>query len=218
MRRSIIILSVLIALLTIGLSFSSSLKMSKAAIPVAKPGDLIGFSYRLVAIGTLVEVKTEEEPEKVFLNPTISPPGIYDELVDMKLGEIKDAVIPPERGFPISDPTYGYLFNTTLYYNDLKVVMLNNIYYTDLNTNGFLPGSFGYYFIRIAGGLLGAAAVVFLVYGGYKLYPRILGKKCMVCKTLAIGACKKCGENFCEKCYSNGCPACKSRTLLRFKS
>jgi hypothetical protein len=218
MRRSIINLSVIIIILAIGLSFSSSLKISKAAIPVAKQGDLIGFSYRLVAIGTLIEVKTEDDPEKTFLNHAINPPGLYDELLDMKLGAIKDAVIPPGEGFSSSDPTYGYLFNTTLYYNDLKVVMLNNVYYTDLNTNGFLPGSFGYYFIRIAGGLLGAAAVVFLVYGGYKLYPLILGKKCMICKTLAIGSCKKCGENFCEKCYSNGCPACKSRTLLRFKS
>ena len=218
MRRSTIILSVLITLLAINLSFSSSLKISKAAIPVAKPGDLIGYSYRLVAIGTLIEAKSEDAPKKEFLNPTIVPSGLYDELVDMKLGETKDVVLPPEEGFPISDPTYGYLYNTTLYYNDLKVVMLNNVYYTDLKTNGFIPGSFGYYFIRIGGGLLGAAAVVFLIYGGYKLYPRILGKKCVICKTLAIGTCKKCGENFCERCYSNGCPNCKSRTLLRFKS
>lgn len=218
MRRSIIILTILIALITMSLSFSSSLKLSKGAPPVVEDGDLVGFSYRLVAIGTLIEVKTEADPEKAVLTSYISPPGLYDELVGMRLGQIKDAVIPPEEGFSSSDPTYGYLFNTTLYYNDLKVVMLNNVFYTDINTNGFLPGSFGYYFIRIAGGLLGTAAVVFLVYGGYKLYPRILGKKCMVCKTLAIGSCKKCGENFCEKCYSNGCPACKSRTLLRFKS
>ncbi len=217
MRRSIIILSILIALLTMSLSFSS-IRLSKAAIPVVEPGDLIGYSYRLIASGSLIEVKSEDNPEKVILTTTISPPGLYDELVDMKLGEVKDTVIPPEKGFSISDPTYGYLFNTTLYFNDLKVVMLNNIYYTELPTNGFLPGSFGYYFIRVGGGLLVAAAVLFLVYGGYKLYPRILGKKCTVCKALAIGTCKKCSKIFCEKCYSNGCPFCKSRTLLRFKS
>ena len=218
MRRSILIFSILIALITLSFSFSSSFKLSKGATPAVESGDLVGYSYRLVAIGTLIEVKTEDDPKKVVLTSLVSPPGLYDELLGMKLGQVKDAVIPPEEGFSSSDPTYGYLFNTTLYFNDLKVVMLNNIYYTDLPTNGFLPGTFGYYFIRIIGGLLGAAAVVFLVYGGYKLYPRILGKKCMTCKKLAIGTCKKCGENFCERCYSNGCPNCKSRTLLRFKS
>jgi len=216
MRRSFIVLSILVALLTV--SFSSSIRLSNAAIPVVKLGDLVGYSYRLIANGSLIEVKTEDDPEKRRIMPDISPPGLVDELVGMKLGETKDAVIPPEKGFEITDLTYGYLFNITLYYNNLKVVILNNVHYTDINTNGFIPGSFGYYFIRVVGGLLGAAAGIFLVYGGYKLYPRIFGKKCLVCKKLAIGTCKKCGNTFCETCYSNGCPSCKSRTLLRFKS
>ena len=216
MRRSIIVLSIVIALLTVNIS--SSIKLSNAAIPVVEPGDLVGYSYRLIANGSLIEVKTEDEPEKRRLMPDISPPGLFDELVGMKLGEIKDAVIPPEEGFAISDPIYGYLYNITLYFNDLKVIILNNVHYTDINTNGFNPGTFGYYFIRVGGGILGAAAAVFLVYGGYKLYPRILGKKCIACKKLAIGTCKKCGNIFCETCYSNGCPNCNSRTLLRFKS
>lgn len=216
MRKSIIILSIVIVLLTVNLSSSVS-RLSTAATPTVQPGDLVGYSYRLVANGSLVEVKTEDDPEKRRLAPDISPPGLFDELLGMKLGGIKDAVIPPEKGFAITDFEYGHLFNLTLYFNDLKVVILNNIHYTDINT-GFNPGTFGYYFIRIGGGILGAAVVVFLVYGGYKIYPKVLGKKCVACKKIAIGTCKKCGRTFCENCYSNGCPFCKSRTLLRFKT
>ncbi len=64
----------------------------------------------------------------------------------------------------------------------------------------------------------GLGAVVGLGYLSYKVRTTFLAKKCVVCKIIAVGNCKKCGRSFCERCYSNGCPYCKSRTLLKFKS
>ncbi len=216
MKRTQLFLVILLSLVVVQYVPSDSL----AAIPVVEDGDMLSFSYTLKVVeANFVETYTEANPRKIlFLEATFTPSGLFNALLNMPLGSNKDVVVPPEDGFLPSDSQYSHLSGLTLYYTNLKVLEINSEHYTDLPTNGAEPGSFGYYAIRVGLGLVGAAAFVGLVYGGYRLYPKVFGKRCEVCKTLAIGTCTKCGRKFCERCYSNGCPYCKARTMKRFKS
>ncbi|NPD89345.1 MAG: hypothetical protein HGN29_11520 [Asgard group archaeon] len=217
MRKSIKISYFFIFIFTIS-CIQVSLNNS-AALPVVKKNDLISLGYRLTVSAVQVEVFTEEAPFKgqVAID-VIKPIGLYNEIIGMKLGEVRNLIVAKEDGFSEYDPKYGIYANLTLYYDDLTIFEINGVHITEIENGGLTPGSFGFYFLRVVLGLLGATAFIFLIYGGYKFYPRIFGKRCTVCKTLAVGTCRKCGRVFCERCYSNGCPYCKSRTMIRFKT
>ena len=212
------LVSLLIILPIVTTLVSIPIMKSSAALPVVEDQDVLAYGYTLVANLTTIEVKTEEDPvrKQVALGYT-QPVGLYYALIGMTLGQVKDVTVTPDQGFLPGDPDYGYLTNLTLYFNGLKVYEINGYHITDIPTNGPQPGSFGYIFIRVVIALVSIAGAVLLGYGFYRFYPRFFGKKCAVCKKVAIGSCKKCGEVFCENCYSNGCPKCKSRTLIRFK-
>ena len=215
MKKTQLFLVILISLVVVQYIPSNS----SAATPVVEDGDILSFGYILTANAGTVETYTEANPRKTrVLESDFTPPGLFNALLGMPLGSNKDVAVPPEDGFLPTDTQHPELAGLTLYYTNLKVFEINGVSYTDLPTNGTEPGSFGYYAIRVGLGLVGAAAFVGLVYGGYRLYPKVFGKKCAICKTLAVGSCTKCGRKFCERCYSNGCPYCKARTLRRFKS
>ena len=216
MRRNLVSLLIILPILTtlIGIPIFEG----SATLPVVKDEDILAYGYTLVANATTIETKTESNPVKkqVLLGFT-KPEGLYYELIGMRLGEVKNAIITPDLGFLPSDSEYGHLAGLTLYYNNLKVYEINGYHISEIPTNGLSPGSFGYIFIRIIIALVSVAGAGLLGYGIYRYYPKLFGKKCTVCKSVAIGSCKKCGEVYCDKCYSNGCPKCKSRTLIRFK-
>jgi len=215
MKRTQLFLVIFLSLVVVQYVPSDSL----AAIPVVEDGDMLSFSYTLTANASIVETYTEANPRRTrVIGETFTPPGLFNALLGMPLGSNKDVVVAPEDGFLPTDLKYAYLTGFTLYYTNLKVLEINLEHYTDLPINGAEPGSFGYYAIRVSLGIVGAAAFVGLVYGSYRLYPKVFGKRCVVCKILAIGTCTKCGRKFCERCYSNGCPYCKARTMKRFKS
>ncbi|MHA1687021.1 MAG: FKBP-type peptidyl-prolyl cis-trans isomerase [Candidatus Heimdallarchaeaceae archaeon] len=195
-----------------------STSLSYAALPTVKDGDIVSFGYTLVVDGQTIEVHNTNNPvKKLFSSDNIRPPGLYKALKGMELNERKDVVVPPEDGFTDEDWQYTDLIGKTLYYYDLQVYAINGKEITDFKTGAFSPDTFGYYFLRISLGILGAAAAIFFGYLVYKYYQRIFGKKCVICKKLAVGRCMKCGRTYCESCYSNGCPYCKSRKLVRFK-
>ncbi len=215
MKRTQLFLVILLSLIVVQYVPSDSL----AVIPVVEDGDMLSFGYTLTANALTVETYTEANPRKTrVFESSFTPPGLFNALLSMPLGTSKKVDVPPEEGFLHTDPNHAELAGLTLYYTNLKVFEINGLFYTDLPTSGTEPGSFGFYAIRVGLGLVGAAAFVGLVYGGYRLYPKVFGKKCAICKTLAVGSCTKCGRKFCERCYSNGCPYCKARTLRRFKS
>jgi hypothetical protein len=208
------ILTIILVVSIIHLSFDSS-----AALPKVEENDLISIGYRLTVSAVVVEVYTETNPFKgQVATDVIRPIGLYNGIIGMELGEVRALIVAAADGFSEYDPEYGAYAGFTLYYDDLTIFEINGVHITDVENGGLRPGSFGFYFLRIVLSIVGVAAFVFLVYGGYKLYPKVLGKRCVVCKTLAVGTCRKCGRVFCERCYSNGCPYCKSRTMIRFKS
>ncbi|MHA1708051.1 MAG: hypothetical protein ACTSYV_03085 [Candidatus Heimdallarchaeaceae archaeon] len=206
------------------LSFST-LFLSPSLFPVhaakvyVADGDLISFGYHLIANQTTFEIRTEDNPVKVRITKdSFKPPGLYDDIIGMELGSMKDEIIVyPEEGYTPIDGTYASLYNLTLYYKRLKIYAVNGLFYTDYLTNGGTSPPFGKILLNIFYALLGLSAFGLVIFGGFKLYPLVFGKRCAVCKKPAIGTCKKCGKTFCELCYSNGCPYCKGRSLIRFK-
>ncbi len=216
MKRNLVSLFIILPIVTtlVGIPIIESY----AALPVVKDQDVLAYGYTLVANLSTVDVFTEEDPvrKQVLLGYT-QPEGLYHALIGMMLGQTKDVTVTPDQGYLPGDPDYGHLAGLTLYFTGLKVYEINGYHITDVPTNGPPPGSFGYIFIRIVIALVSIAGAGLLGYGVYRFYPRVFGKKCAVCKKVAIGSCKKCGALYCDTCYSNGCPACKSRTLIRFK-
>ncbi|MCE7740761.1 MAG: FKBP-type peptidyl-prolyl cis-trans isomerase [Candidatus Heimdallarchaeota archaeon] len=180
---------------------------------IVEDGDFLDYGYQLYVNGSLVETRDEENPVQIVIGTTsIIPPGLYQHLIGMRNGEIKDKVdISPDDGFP--DGIYAGIALT--YYN-LQIYKINGYHHTELPT-GPPARSFGYWVLTIGGGILGTAGAIFLIYGGYRFYPKIFGKRCMTCKKSALGTCKNCGRAFCDNCYSSGCPNCKGRSLIRFK-
>ncbi len=181
-------------------------------------GDFVYFGYQLIVNSLTIETKTESDPVQVNFAPeTLNPPGLYDALKGMKNGQIKSTVTiyPGEDGFSPSDPVYGAYAESILTYKNLQVYNINGFPYTDVYPEGV--GSFGRTLLIVVGVILGIGGVVGISYVIYRFSPKIFGKRCLKCKTLAIGSCKNCGANFCEKCFSNGCTSCKGRSLIRFK-
>lgn len=199
------------------LYISFSVSYTHAALPTVNDGDIIAYGYRLVVDGEKIEEYTQDNPVKiVFSTENIRPPGLYKAMKGMKLDESKDIVVPPEEGFTEDDWEYANLVGKTLYYYNVHIFSINGKDISEIKTNSGLE-NFGYYFLRISLGLIGAAAFILLIYFGYKIYPRFFGKRCVVCHKLAVGKCSKCGRTFCKACYSNGCPYCKGRKLILFK-
>ena len=187
-----------------------------AAPPYVEAGDLLSYGYRLEVDHVVIDYYNREAPAMKRLVPDIvTPEGLFNALIGMALHTPKDITVLPEEGFTFSDPYHPELEGKTLYYYALEVYEINGVSTTEEPDDNL--GLFGYYFLRIGLGVLGFGAVLGLIYFGYRYYPKIFGKRCLVCNKSAIGKCTKCNKAFCERCYSNGCPACKSRTLIHFK-
>ena len=210
MKRYALLFTFVIPLI-VGLSIAST--PASADKYVVEEGDFLDYGYQMYVDGLIAETRDEEDPVKIVIRTTsIDPPGLYQHLIGMRNGEIlPDFVIPPEDGF-----IEGIYVGKALTYKNLQIYKINGYHVTELPTEPPTK-SFGYWVLVIGGGILGTAGAIFLIYGGYRFYPKIFGKRCMTCKKSALGTCKNCGQAFCDSCYSSGCPNCKGRSLIRFK-
>ena len=209
------LLFVIIMPIIVGISVTSTPTYANQF--TVEDGDLVDYGYQMYVEGALVETKTEANPAKISVNEgNTIPPGLYDYLIGMRNGAIKtNIIIPPEDGFSPIDPNYGAYSGKAITFNNLQVYMINGYYYTDLTTEP-PPRTFVFWLLTIGGSILGVAGAILLIYGGYRFYPKLFGKRCLACKKGAVGSCKNCGKPFCNSCYSAGCPACKGRSLIRF--
>ena len=182
-------------------------------------GDFVDFGFNLYANEILQGVKSEADPVKINFAPDIiSPPGLFDVMDGMKNGAILDRVVitPADGGYESSDPEFGHLAGEVVEFRNLQIYAINNFLATDV----FPPGGdsdFGRILLIVLGVVLGLGVVIGGSYFIYRYSPKIFGKRCLTCKSLAVGRCTNCGKAFCEKCFSNGCPSCKGRSLIRTK-
>ncbi len=214
MKRYTLLFVMIIPIIT-GISIVSTPTLANQY--TIEDGDYIDYGYQMLVDSAIVETRTEANPfQIVIMEDNCVPPGLYIHLIGMNNGEIKtNIIIPPEEGFLPSDPTYGAYSGKAVTFNNLQIYKINGYHYTELPTQPE-PRSFVFWILTIGGTILGLAAAVLLIYGGYRYYPKLFGKRCLTCKRSAAGYCKNCGKSFCNTCYSNGCPNCKGRSLIRF--
>jgi len=174
--------------------------------------DLVSFGYHLLVDGKTIEYYDSSIPKKTLFNENnIKPIGLYNRMLGMKIGEKRNFDIPPEEGFDVSDPDYGYLAGKLLHYQNVEVYDVQGV----SSTTSPPSGNFDFFKFIIVLSSVGGSLI--LIYGGVKVYPKLFFKKCSICKKKAIGKCSKCGKNYCIHCFQNGCPSCNGRTLVRFK-
>ncbi|MCE7741355.1 MAG: hypothetical protein GOP50_02755 [Candidatus Heimdallarchaeota archaeon] len=215
MKRHALLLMIIVPIIvTLTVNYSSPCYADKY---ILEQGDFVDYGYQLFVNTLQVETITEANAISINFAPEIvNPPGLFGALLGMKNGATKNnVIIPPEDGFDVTDPVYGIYAGETLVYQNLQIYEINHFHYTEVYTDG--TSDFGTTLLIILGVVLGVGGVIGISYVVYRYGPKIFGKRCLTCKTLAVGKCKNCGESFCEKCFSNGCPSCKGRSLIRTK-
>jgi len=162
--------------------------------------DIIDVSCEIYMDAELVNEFTEDAPFRFQVNENLVNQILVDAVIGLKVGDTKPYItwiIDYENG----------TIRTVEYYDTTIIRIVEDSTPERPVGKGFIIT------FSIIGGL---GVVAGLVYLSYIVRTKFLAKKCVVCKAIAVGNCKKCGRSFCERCYSNGCPYCKSRTLLKF--
>lgn len=143
--------------------------------------------------------------------------GFYDGLLGMKIGEEKQIVVPPNKGY--TDPSKD-LYGKTLYFDVLINFIVSNVRGDDYDIGS--EGGVGTTLKSVGNGILivGALGVGYLGYSGFK--NRITVPNCAHCtiqgrSVKSEGSCGSCGGHFCRSSFAKGCPNCHSNTLIPMK-
>ncbi len=162
--------------------------------------DVIDVTCDIYMDSELVGEFTELAPFRFQVNEYIVNRILVDAVIGLKVGETKSYItwlIDYQNG---TITTVEY-FDTTIYR-----IIVDSTPEKPIGRGVIIA-------LSVIGGLGAAAGFGYLA---YKARKTVFAKKCVICKIVAVGTCKKCGRTFCERCYSNGCPYCKSRTMLKF--
>lgn len=160
----------------------------------------------------------EEGPGFVTkVNPEAIIQGFYEGLLGMKLGEEKQIVVPPHKGYN----TAGHpLEGKTLYFDVLINSIVSNIRGDDYDIG--TEGGVGTTLQSVGNGILivGSLGVVYLGISGFR--NRITVPNCAHCaiqgrSVKSEGTCGSCGEHYCRSSFAKGCPNCHSNTLIPMK-
>ncbi|MHA1199244.1 MAG: hypothetical protein ACTSQF_07850 [Candidatus Heimdallarchaeaceae archaeon] len=213
-RHALLLMLIIPIVVSVTVSYSEPCYADKY---VLERGDFVDFGFQLWVGGFLQETVTEANALSMNFTPeTCRPPGLYDDLLGMKNGGTKDQVtVSAAEGFAPDDQDFGSWAGEELVFKNLKIYEINFFPYTDVYTGG--TSDFGRTLLIILGVVLGIGGVIGISYVAYRYSPKIFGKRCLTCKSLAVGKCKNCGESFCENCFSSGCSSCKGRSLIRKK-
>ena len=212
MKRHTLLLMLLVPIVaTLFINYSAPCYADKY---VLEDGDFVDYGYQLWVNSLLVETIVEANAISInFAIDIINPWGLHEKMIGMKNGEEKTIIVQPDKGFLPSDPVYGIYAGEVLEFRNLKIYAINFFPYTDVYTGG-ISGA-GRVILIIVAVILGLGAVGGIGYLIHRYSPKIFGKRCFTCKSLAVGNCRNCGKHFCERCFSNGCPSCKGRSLVR---
>ncbi|MFW9851497.1 MAG: hypothetical protein ACFFDS_00980 [Candidatus Thorarchaeota archaeon] len=168
--------------------------------------DLLGVEYEdeiEVAFTSYIDGEfsneyTEENPFMVTVNENYINKNFIEELVGMKVGEVKPYITwtIQNDGVP-----------SVIEYYDTKVVKIVK----DASPDRSVGRIFLVAFAVLAGLGLGVG-VIYIV---YKMRSKILVKKCAKCGNTATSKCAKCAFIMCSECGTKGCPECGSMKFIR---
>ncbi len=163
--------------------------------------DIIDISFERYINGYPDSGYNETAPFQLTVNSAYINEIFVNELIGMKVGEVKPSIEwTVDEGGGVSNE-YEYV-NT-------KIVRL--VY--DATPS---PSPIGQTLLTILGIILGIGLVVAAIFLYFRvIQPRFLSKKCLVCGNQASSKCSNCGLFFCSECTVKGCPDCGSRKYIR---
>jgi hypothetical protein len=159
-------------------------------------GDIVDVAFESWINGEFSNNFTDDGAFRVTVDPDVVNYNFVDELVTMKIGEVKPYIT-----------WFDGEGNLIEYYNT-KIVRLVK----DISPNTPLAWKI----IRpILITMVSIGVVVGGIYSGVKIRQRIGIKGCFSCDNKATSKCSKCGTSFCPNCSSKGCTNCGSRQFIR---
>jgi hypothetical protein len=160
--------------------------------------DVIQVAFTSYIDGEFSNEYTEEGPFEVTVNENYINRNFIEELVGMKVGEVKPYITwtIQNNGVP-----------SVIEYYDTKVVKIVK----DASPDRSVGRIFLIAFAVIAGLGLGVGAIYVI----YKMRSRILIKKCTKCGNTATSKCAKCAFIICSECGIKGCPECGNMKFIR---
>ncbi|MHA1346016.1 MAG: hypothetical protein ACTSVO_03400 [Candidatus Heimdallarchaeaceae archaeon] len=163
--------------------------------------DVIDISFSRIINGEPGLSYPDDSPFQLTVNPAYINVVLVNEIIGMKVGEVKASI-----KWTVDEG--GGVYNEYEYVNTKIVRLVSDA------TPSTTP--IGQTILIIFEVILVIGAVI----GAFFLYqkvirPRFLSKKCLTCGTLATSKCSKCGSFICAECAVKGCPTCGSRKYIR---
>lgn len=161
-------------------------------------GDIIDVAFTSYIDGEFTNEYTEEGPFQITVNENYINRNFIEEIVGMKLGEVKPYI------------TWTVQNNgdtSTIEYYDTKIVNIVK----DISPDRSVGRIFLIAFAVIAGLALSIGAIYIV----YRMRSRILVKKCAKCGKAATSKCAKCAFVICSECGIKGCPECGNMKFIR---
>lgn len=205
MRKSSVLILRLSFLLFILLMLS---KQSSAYNNGIEEGDVVNLDYTLTYDG---KVQQEGPGFQTQVSPKDLIEGFYEGLLGMKVGERKEIVVPPEKGYQEPHELAG----KTLYFD----VYINGIIDDVREGKNAITneGGIGTTLKKIGTGIMvvGGAGITFF---GVQSLRKVTIPRCDHCtligKSVASeGFCGGCGGHYCRNSFLKGCPNCKANTF-----
>ncbi len=172
-------------------------------------GDVVNLDYTLSYDG---EVQQQGPNFQTAVTDQALIVGFYEGLLGMKVGEDKEIVVTPDKGY--TDPEHE-LYGKTLYFD----VYINGIVESvrgDEETG--TDGGIGTTLKKIGNAIMVLGGLTIGVFALQSVKNRATIPKCEHCSsigksTLSEGYCKSCGLYYCRGSFIKGCPNCNSNTF-----
>lgn len=163
--------------------------------------DIIDISFERYIDGIPGLHKTDDDPFRLTVNPAYINVIFVNEMIGMKVGEVK-----PSIKWTVDEG--GGIFTEYEYVNT-KIVRLVKDATPETSPIGQIILTI-FKVILVIGAVVGTIFLYIKV-----IRPRFLSKKCLVCGNQATSKCSNCGLFICSECTVKGCPSCGSRKYIR---
>jgi len=189
---------VLLTILTFVLISSFSTTQAYDELLGVEYEDVIDVAFTSYIDGEFTNEYTEEGPFRVTVNENYVNKNFIEELVGMKLGEVKP-----------------YITWTVLNNGDINVIEYYDTKIVKIVKDSSPDRSVGRIILIIFAVIAGLGLSIGAIYAVYRMRSRILVKKCAKCGNTATSKCAKCAFLICSDCGTKGCPECGNMKFIR---